>query len=197
MEDMVMKTAKCFVTSLVFAPLVIASAVAVASVPPYRVETILTGKATLSVTGSCSVAPVSVQDASFGAVYDSVGEFQGMGILAGDGRLLALVADGGPRTITTDYRGDIKQDVVYKGFVNITGENLYQYMEQNSCPVVTLIPLMKSSYSYTANSRGESLSIDALFTGYQDFSKQCVADSAKTVCHAGKLNGHVTFKGVR
>lgn len=193
-----MKTARYLITPLAVFTLLAAAASAAASVPPYRVEGIITGKATLSVNGSCSVVPVSVPDASFGAVYDSANEFQGMGVLASNGKLLALVEeDGSPRSITTtDYRGDINQNVVYKGFVNITGDNLYQYLEENSCPVSTLIPLVKSSFTLTTTGGGGlGLSIDAQFAGYQDFTKKCVTDAVKTVCHAGKINGRMTFKG--
>jgi hypothetical protein len=194
MEDMVMNASRYFIAPLAFVPLLVAVNSAVASVPPYRVEGVITGKATLSVTGSCSVAPVSAPDASFGAVYDSTNEFQGLGILASDGKLLALVADSGPRSITTDYRGDISQNVVYKGFINITGDSLYQYMDENSCPVTTLIPLAKSNFLLTTGSAGVGLSIDAQFTGYQDYSSKCATDAVKTICHAGKVNGRITFK---
>lgn len=189
-----MKTAgKYFVASLAMA-----SACALADVPPYHAEDVIAGTATFSVTGSCSVAPQSHAGALFGVVFDSVNDYVGTGIITHDGQLLALVAETGPRTASTYYREDAGDgELTVGGFVNVAAETLYGYMEQNGCPAATLIPLARSRYVFSAGPAGDHLSVDAAFVGYPATDQKCSANGDVTVCRSRHFSGRLTFEGSR
>lgn len=151
------------------------------------------GKATIRVSGACSVPLTTYYNAWLGDVYDDSDVYQGWGIVGDSGELLALEVTGAE----TRYRHNSNTGTGFQHYyLDIAGGALADYIYNHSfCDPVALAPVFSSGEHYHwDDKRGEeTVNVTAKIRGYDE--SQCIKLDGIENCRAGGFSGAVTFKG--